>query len=103
MDSRLELHEKLVAILGSRNVHFQPPETSKMTYPCVIYELDNIDTKHADDVPYLATKRYSVTIIDEDPDSEIPDKLLILPLCSFNRAYTADELNHWVFNLYFRR
>lgn len=45
--------------------------------------------------------RYTVTIIDRNPDSAIPNKVAELPLCSFNRFYTADNLNHFVYNLYF--
>ena len=37
MDRRLQLHEELCSVLGSRNVYFQPPETIKLTYPCIIY------------------------------------------------------------------
>lgn len=101
MKDRIGLHEELKAILGSGLVYFQPPESVRMAYPCIVYSLNDVDMKHADDRPYLNTKRYSVTIIDKDPDSEIPDRMLILPLCSLNRSYTADNLYHWVFDLYF--
>lgn len=101
MDSRIELHEELRVILGSGFVYFQPPESKKIVYPCIIYALDNLDIKHADDKPYLNRKRYVVTIIDKDPDSEIPDRMLSLPFCSFDRGYTSDNLNHWVFHLYY--
>ena len=101
MNSRLELHEELKVILGSGFVYFQPPESVRMTYPCMVYSLDHIAVNHADDKPYRNTKRYSVTIIDKDPDSGIPDRMLVLPMCSFDRFYTADNLNHWVFHLYY--
>ncbi len=101
MNDRIELHEELKAILGSGLVYFQPPESVRMTYPCIVYSLDDVDMKHADDRPYLNTKRYKVTVIDKDPDSGIPDALMILPLCSFNRFYTVDNLNHWAFDLYY--
>lgn len=101
MDSRIELHEELKAILGSGFVYFQPPESVKMSYPCIVYGIDGMDIKRADDRPYLTAKRYSITIIDKDPDSVIPDRLLTLPYCSFDRCYTSDNLNHWVFTLYF--
>lgn len=101
MSHRLELQHELEAILGSKFVYFQPPESIKICYPCIVYSLDGVDTKHADDKPYRITKRYSVTIIDKDPDSIIPDKLLALPMCSPPRFYTADNLNHWVFSLFY--
>lgn len=101
MNNRIELNEKLKEILGSGYIYFQPPESVKMVYPCIVYSLDNIDTKYAGDKPYVNTKRYIITIIDKDPDSKIPGKMLFLPMCRFNRNYTANNLNHWVFNLYF--
>lgn len=101
MDSRVELHEELKAMLGSGFVYFQPPESVKMVYPCVVYSLDGVDVRHADDRPYMSKKRYNVVVIDKDPDSVIPDRLSVLPLCRMERVYVADNLNHWVFSLYF--
>lgn len=101
MGLRTELHEILKKILGSEYVYFQPPESEKMKYPCIVYSLDDIDTKNADNISYVNTKRYAVTIIDKDPDSMIAEALLKLSMCSFDRSYTKDNLNHWVFRLYF--
>lgn len=101
MDKRLELHEILVDILGSRNVYFQPPASIRMKYPCIIYELDDIFTINADNTKYKTKKRYKITVVDEDPDSELVDKLHKLQYCSFDRFYTSDNLNHFVFTLYF--
>ncbi len=99
--SREELHEILVGILGTRNVYFQPPESLKLKYPCIVYERSGIRTDKANNGKYLANKRYTVTIIDEDPDSEIPEKILALQYCSFDRHFISENLNHDVFTLYF--
>lgn len=72
-----------------------------MQYPCIIYKRDDVDTTFADNKPYRHTKRYLVTVIDRDPDSRIPEKVADLPLCTFDRFYVADNLNHDVFNLFF--
>lgn len=98
---REELQILFEKLLGSKNVYFQPPESFKRNYPCIIYGLDNIRTNAANNKPYLRFKRYTVTYIDEDPDSEIPDKLLELDYCSFDRRFVSDNLNHDVFDLYF--
>ena len=99
--SRLELHEVLCDILGSRNVYFQPPESFKLKYPCIVYERSYIRQDKANNETYLKHKRYTVTVIDEDPDSETPEKVLALHYCSFDRHYTSENLNHDVFTLYF--
>lgn len=101
MAQRLELQTVLVNLLGSSNVYFQPPPTVKMKYPCIIYKRDDINTDFADNKPYKNKKRYQVTVVDADPDSEIHERVAALPMCSFDRFYTADNLNHDVFNLFF--
>lgn len=101
MAQRLDLQELLVGLLGSTNVYFQPPESLKLEYPCIVYSQDMLDIDHADNVPYKHTKRYLVTVMHDDPDSDIPDKIAMLPLCSFDRAFTADNLHHTAFRLFF--
>ena len=101
MGQRLELQALLTDILGSDHVYFQPPPSVKMVYPCIVYRRDYVDVKHADGLPYSRKKRYQVTVIDRDPDSVIPDKIAELPSCTFDRFYTADNLNHDVFKLFF--
>lgn len=102
MGIRLELHQELVEVLGSRNVYFQPPESVKMQYPCIIYNVTDQYDFYADDRKYHKKKKYDVMIISKDPDSEIPDQLDDhFKYCSFNRYYTADNLNHWVYQLYY--
>ena len=101
MAQRLELQTVFVGILGSPNVYFQPPPTIKMEYPCIVYRRDYELANHADDIPYKRRKRYLVTVIDRNPDSDIPDKVADLPMCTYDRFYTADNLNHDVYKLFF--
>jgi hypothetical protein len=101
MGQRLELQALLIDLLGSSNVYFQPPPTIQLKYPCIIYKRDRIDTEYAENKPYKHKKRYQVTVVDSDPDSIIHEKVADLPLCSYDRFYTADNLNHDVYNLFF--
>lgn len=101
MAQRLDLQALLVSLLGSTHVYFQPPPTLQLQYPCIVYARSDEDAKFADNRPYSRTKRYTVTVIDRDPDSVIPDKIGALPLCTFDRFYTADNLNHDVYTLFF--
>ncbi len=101
MPSRTDLQTLLETLLGSRNVYFQPPPSVEMKYPCIIYELTDMDTMFADNVPYKVEKRYSLTVVDKDPDSLIPDKVAALPKCIFDRHFVADNLNHNIFIIYF--
>lgn len=101
MASRLNLQTELETILGSRNVYYQPPESVKMKYPAIVYSRKNIDNVFADDSVYTQNHAYELTVIDQNPDSEIVMKVSKLPACTFDRNYTADNLNHDVFRLYY--
>jgi hypothetical protein len=101
MALRLELQLVFRGLLGSDNVYFQPPPTIKMEYPCIVYRRDYEQANHADDIPYLRRKRYLVTVIDRNPDSSIPDRVSALPMCTYDRFYTAENLNHDVYKLFF--
>jgi hypothetical protein len=101
MGQRTELQTLLSSIVGVKKVYFQAPPDNMMEYPCIVYELDRRDTLHADNNPYRITKRYQVTVIDRNVDSKIPDAVAALPLCSFATKFTANNLHHEVFNLYF--
>lgn len=98
---RIELQTLLETLLGTKNVYFQPPAKFLMSYPCIVYNLDYVNSTFADNNPYSRFKRYAVTVIDKNPDSEIPDRVAALPMSSFTRHFTADNLNHDVYNLYF--
>lgn len=102
MASRLKLHEELCELLESRNVYYQPPASVLMKYPCIKYSRSGIDHKRANDMIYGNTNRYEVIVIDPDPDSKIPEKILShFRMCSFDRGYAADNLNHFVITLYY--
>lgn len=101
LNRRVELQSLLEELLGSRSVYFQPPENVKMKYPAIVYELDLIRADHADNRPYILRDRYQVTVIDRDPESDIPSKVAELPKCSFSNAFASEGLNHYIFALYF--
>lgn len=101
MASRLDLHDELVKLLGSQNVYFQPPASVQMKYPAIRYSLSNIENWSADDMPYKQAKAYELILIDPDPDNTIVDAISMLPYCRFDRYYPSDNLNHYVFTLYF--
>lgn len=101
MSSRLELQEILEGIDGIEAVYFQPPQNIKLQYPCIVYERDRSFTLKADNILYLLKKRYSVIVIDRNPDSLIPEQVEALQHCSYDRFYVSDGLNHHAFQLFF--
>ena len=101
MASRIDLQEKLEEVLGSSNVYYQPPASVKMEYPAIRYSRKNIDEKSADNAAYKLTNCYEIIVIDRKPDNKVIEKLLALPMCSYDRSYKADNLNHDVLTLYY--
>jgi hypothetical protein len=101
MGTRLELQASLEELLESRNVYFQPPTSVRMSYPAIVYNRDYQAVFFADNRPYTRTRRYQVTVIDPNPDSLIPDRVAELPLTTLVRYFTLDNLNHYIYDVYF--
>lgn len=100
MANRALLQSKLEGVLGSEEVHFQAPPSIGMKYPAIVYEFSNMRNSYANNNIYRKARCYQVTLIDKNPDSEFVDKLLELPMCSFDRHFRADNLNHYIFTIY---
>ena len=100
MGSRLNLDNKLREILGSTNVYYQPPESVKISYPCIIYDLADIPTEKADNGLYIINHRYTVTLIHHDADTDLVEKMLeSFTYIDFDRNYSTNNLHHFVFEL----
>lgn len=100
MANRLDLQTKFEDILNSRNVYFQPPASVKLQYPAIVYSFKNIKRDFANNLSYIASPGYEVTLIDKNPDSEYVEKILALPYCVFDRCFKSDNLNNFVFTIY---
>jgi hypothetical protein len=101
MEKQAELQTLLEELLGSRNVYYEPPAGLLMKYPAIRYSLSDIDTKYADNLSYSNRNRYELIIIDYLPDNKVVQKILDLPLSSFDRRYNQDGLVHDVITLYY--
>lgn len=103
MEARLELNEILRKLMLEFNgwVYYQPPESIRLQYPCIIYNIDSKDIRPADNRPYMKKSCYQVMIIDEDPDSKIPEKVEELPFVRWSNHFTQDDLHHFVYKLYY--
>ena len=106
-DRRILFHKLLRGILScpiegeQGRCYFQPPESITMNYPAIVYSLDDIDKTYANDGVYLSNRRYAVTVIDKDPDTSLVQKVTNLPMSRFDRHFKKDNLNHYIFNVYF--
>lgn len=101
MASRLDLQSKLEELLESRNVYYQPPESLKMSIPRIQYSKTDIETRFANNSRYSNFTRYQIIVVDRKPDNPVIQKILDLPLTSFDRHYVSDNLNCDVINIYY--
>lgn len=101
---RGELQTLLEQLLGlpSDRVLFQPPESQKLIYPCVVYRLSDIPTVFADNKPFHYNREYEVVLMSTKPDSGYVKRLVERPGIRFVRPYAYDNLNHWVFRVHTR-
>jgi hypothetical protein len=99
---RLRLQQEFEDILGSKNVYFQPPETLKMNYPCIVYFKTSIAVKHANNKVYKYDQAYTVTYVDKNPDSEVPYTILKHFGCTKpDSFYKSENLNHTKFTIFY--
>lgn len=100
--SRLKLHEELCELLGSRAVYYQPPASLQLKYPCIVYSKAGIDKRNANDRLYQMVYRFEIVVIEDDPDSDLIDRILLhFPMCSFDQSYVSDNLYHKSLTLYY--
>lgn len=99
-DRRLEFHEKLCDILGSRNVYYMPGSDVTMHYPAIRYSLSGISSRYANNKNYTNRPQYTLTLITDDPDTVLRQRLMdfltIYPF-RYDRQYVSENLCHDVF------
>lgn len=100
--SRLNLHAVLESIIGNENVYFQPPTSTRIKYPCIIYNLAGIPKKYADNKSYIKHYEYTVTYIDQNPDNDIVDKLSDLQYTELTKSFATQGLYHYVYSINFK-
>lgn len=100
MRSRLELRSDLRKYVD--NTYFQPPANTQLVYPCIIYRKITNTKWYADDSKYHKIQGYTLTVIDNNPDSEIADLIESdFDYCTIEQRYVVDNLHHTTLNLYY--
>ena len=99
--TRIDLDKILRSTLGSSNVYFDPPESFKLNYPCIVYSFNGNTDIHAEDERYRRLKRYSLIYITRNADDPMVDKLDDLRFCRLTRPYTANGLFHYAYDIFY--
>lgn len=95
---RIELNTELEAITD--NVYFAPDSNHTLKYPCIVYSVDDILTRYANNKPYSLAQAYQISVIDADADSALISKVALLPTSSFSRYFKSGYLHHTIFTLF---
>lgn len=88
----------LESVPNVEKVYFKAPPNVKLVYPCILYSLNDVDTIHANNNPYLSILSYNLTIIDSNATSDIPFYILQHQqpyYISWDRMFVHDGLYHW--------
>jgi hypothetical protein len=101
VNDRIAFRDRLEEVSEISTLYFQPPESVKMKYPCIVYSMADVKIQKADNRPYLAHNQYTVTVITKDPDSDVYLKILNgFDHASFDRSFKTDNLNHFVLTIF---
>lgn len=96
---RIELHNKLLEYCDT--CYFQPPETVKLSYPCIIYSRNQVESLTANNINYKNDREWTIRVIAREPDSEIPTNLLQgLSMISLIDDYVSDGLYNTILKHY---
>lgn len=99
--NRLALRDKLHSIMEecgeTPKLYFQPPETVKLEYPCIVYYFNTFLNDYADNAPYHTRLSFTATYITRDYDSKVPIRMAKEPMFRFDRQYTSDNLYHYAY------
>lgn len=110
MRTRLDLLAEFKSLLGTSDksgtearCYFQPPESLKMSYPCIVFSRARPDNIHADNLIYRRVHRYNVTYLTHDPDDPLIEGIEDhFSMCQLDRpSNAANGLNHYHYDLYY--
>lgn len=100
MASSLDLQKEFQTLC--KNVYFQPPESVKLSYPCIVYKRTTGDTRFADNAKFSYIPGYDVVVIDTDPDRKLAmDVYMHFAYCREGVPYVSNNLYHNPFTIYF--
>lgn len=94
MANRLTLSRALHDILGTDNVYYNPPESQKMNFPCIVYSRTYINDIKADNIKYLDYTTYKIIVVSTKPDHPAIKEILKLPMTKFSTQYIKNGYYH---------
>lgn len=101
MERKNEISALLHTLPVNDEVHFQPSEKVKLTYPCILYWFDRYTDFFASDGRHIVREVYTVTHVYQDPNQNLRGVIRSLfTYVDFDRVYVADNLYHDVYTVH---
>ena len=100
MSKRLDMHKLLTELSPTSKIYYQPSSNIIMSYPAIIYEVDSVDNKYANNDIYNQHIQFKITVIDKHADSSVVEMLIADARFVFNNSYISDNLYHTIFTIY---
>lgn len=97
--ARLKLRSMLKEVFEGK-LYYQPPGGTTLEYPCIVYSKEDIGNVYADNYVFRQQHKFKFTYMDPNINNMLVDKLSKLPMCSFERYFANDNINHDVFIIY---
>lgn len=103
MKHMTDVGDILARVIGDEDkVHFQPPESVKLTFPCILFKFEGFKEFFANDGRHMLREKYTATHIYREPEADLKEEVLSAFLfASFDRPYIADNLYHDVYTIYY--
>lgn len=98
--TRKELQSALEGITGVNKVYFQPPESIRLEYPCIVYSIKNHGFNHANDDKYIGVDKYEAVLIQKTYNESLIKSILRMKFCSHDAEYLNDNLYHDAFTIF---
>lgn len=98
--TRKELQIALEGIDGVKKVYFQPTESIRLEYPCIVYSIKNHGFNHANDKKYIGVDKYELVLIQKSYNETLVKSILSMQSCGHDAEYLNDNLYHDAFTIY---
>lgn len=97
-EQRLTLHAKLKTLFPNYKLYFRPPNTIKLEYPCIVYDLAMQEPRHANNTLYTLYLEFEITIISVLPGVTSSD-ILTIPSSRQQSHFISNNLVHDVYKV----
>lgn len=102
MDSRPNLQTMLETLSDELHVYFQPPTSTKIIYPAIVYFRNSFSAFRGDNISYGLFPSYTITLKSRNPEDPILKKLLSLPYITYDRHYVVNNIHNDVLTIFYK-